>query len=236
MGGIVVEVGDASRDEFAAVLKQHRVPAIEIGRTVAPVPALPTLVLGGLPIAQFGTGEQKTEWLVPMAEGKVILTAALLDAGSSDAGAPATKATPDGSGWKIDGEKSLVPAAHLVRRILVPAVTPDGVGIFLEPLGHNPAINLVRRLTPHLRTPDERPLRMSDLQTLRRYFTNVETRFVNLSTLFSVPFAYAPGGSLLRRSLGIADRGLFETLLDLPHLVGAVGGFRRLPYQLRKLL
>jgi phosphoribosylformylglycinamidine synthase len=34
MGGIVVEVGDASRDEFAAVLKQHGVPALEIGRTV----------------------------------------------------------------------------------------------------------------------------------------------------------------------------------------------------------
>jgi len=88
----------------------------------------------------------------------------------------------------------------------------SGVAIFLEPLGHNPLINLVRWLTPHLRTPDERPLRMADLQTLRQHFGHVETRFVNLSTLFSIPFAYAPGGRLLRRSLVVADRGLFATL------------------------
>ncbi len=31
----------------------------EIGRTVAPVPALATLVLGALPIERFGSGEQK---------------------------------------------------------------------------------------------------------------------------------------------------------------------------------
>jgi len=32
-----------------------------------------------------------------------------------------------------------------------------GIGVFVEPLGHNPLVNLFRRLTPHWRTPAERP-------------------------------------------------------------------------------
>jgi SAM-dependent methyltransferase len=99
-------------------------------------------------------------------------------------------------------------ASREIARVL----KKDGVGIFLEPLGHNPAINLVRRWTPQLRTPDERPLRMADLQGLRTDFGTVEMRFVNLSTLFSVPFAHLRGGHTLRRMLGIADRGLFTAL------------------------
>src|SRR5215213_1278890 len=34
-------------------------------------------------------------------------------------------------------------------------LTPGGHAIFMEPLAYNPAINLYRRMTPHLRTPDE---------------------------------------------------------------------------------
>jgi phosphoribosylformylglycinamidine synthase subunit PurL len=35
MGGIVVEVGDGSREELSALLKKHDVPSLEIGRTIA---------------------------------------------------------------------------------------------------------------------------------------------------------------------------------------------------------
>src|SRR5512140_2030444 len=34
----------------------------EIGRVVAPTPVLPTLVLGGLAIAQFGSDAQRKQW------------------------------------------------------------------------------------------------------------------------------------------------------------------------------
>lgn len=34
----------------------------------------------------------------------------------------------------------------------------EGKAIFLEPLGHNPIINLYRKVTPKLRTVDEHPL------------------------------------------------------------------------------
>ena len=103
----------------------------EIGRAVAPVPLLPALVLASLPIAEFGTDEQKRAWLAPVASGEAILTGALVDAGSSDPSAPATTAKRDGDVWVLEGEKRLVPAVHLARRVLVPATTDEGVGIFL---------------------------------------------------------------------------------------------------------
>ena len=39
---------------------------------------------------------------------------------------------------------------------------------------HNPALNLFRKMTPHLRTPDEHPLMMSDLQLARTGFRSIE--------------------------------------------------------------
>ena len=49
------------------------------GRAVAPVPLVPTLVLGALPIARFGTDEQQETWLPGVADGSVILTGAVDD-------------------------------------------------------------------------------------------------------------------------------------------------------------
>jgi alkylation response protein AidB-like acyl-CoA dehydrogenase len=103
----------------------------ESGRAVAPVPLLPALVLASLPIAEFGTDEQRRAWLAPVASGETILTGALVDAASSDPCAPATTAKRDGDAWVLEGEKRLVPAVHLARRVLVPASTDRGVGIFL---------------------------------------------------------------------------------------------------------
>ena len=41
----------------------------EVGRTVAPVPVFPSLVLGALPLAQFGSEAQKSAWLPSVASG-----------------------------------------------------------------------------------------------------------------------------------------------------------------------
>ncbi len=103
----------------------------EVGRCVAPVPALPALVLGGLPVARFGTPAQQERWLPALAAGEAILTAALLDPDAADVTAPAARARRDGDGWRLQGRKSLVPAAHLARRVLVPAAADAGVGLFL---------------------------------------------------------------------------------------------------------
>ncbi len=103
----------------------------EVGRAVAPVPALPTLVLGALPIARFGTAAQKKQFLPAVATGDMLLSAALVDADSGDIRMPATRARRDGSGWRLDGRKRFVAAAPLAERIVVPAVTDQGVGLFL---------------------------------------------------------------------------------------------------------
>jgi alkylation response protein AidB-like acyl-CoA dehydrogenase len=126
--------------EEACVLLQ------EIGRAVAPVPVLPTLVLGALPIAALGTPVQKKDWLLPVAAGKVLLTGALADASAADPERPATRARRDGRGWLIDGEKLAVPAAHLAARIVVPAATEEGVGLFLvDPRARG--VSLTRQVT-----------------------------------------------------------------------------------------
>ncbi len=103
----------------------------ELGRQVAPVPALETLVLGALPLAGFGSEAQRARWLPRVAAGDAVLTAALVDAESSDAAAPATRARRDGDAWVLDGAKRVVPWAARADAVLVLAATPEGVAGFL---------------------------------------------------------------------------------------------------------
>jgi len=101
------------------------------GRAVAPIPLVPTLVLGALPIARFGSGEQQS-LLAGVIDGSVILTAALSEAGDYlTPSLPATSAIADGAGWRLTGTKVTVPAAHLASRILVPAKVDGGAGVFV---------------------------------------------------------------------------------------------------------
>jgi len=104
--------------EAALVLEQ-------IGRTVAPVPYLATVVLGGLPIARLGSDTQRDAWLPGVASGEAVLTAALVEFGG-DPLVPQTTATRDGDGWVLDGQKDCVPAGLVASRVLVPASTDDG--------------------------------------------------------------------------------------------------------------
>jgi alkylation response protein AidB-like acyl-CoA dehydrogenase len=104
----------------------------EAGRHLAPVPLLPTLLLGGLPIAHFGTPEQRARWLAPVTGDEGVLTAALEEPASHAPSRPRTRARRDGDTWRLEGEKVGVPAAHLARAVLVPARTDgDGVGVFV---------------------------------------------------------------------------------------------------------
>src|SRR5438445_1973085 len=103
----------------------------EVGRTVAPLPVLPTVVMGALPIAELGTPAQRERLLPPVIAGEAVLTAALVEAGG-DAVQPATTATADGDGWRLDGVKICVPAGMLAAHVLVAARTSDdAVGVFI---------------------------------------------------------------------------------------------------------
>src|SRR5207248_313738 len=108
----------------------------EVGRTVAPVPYLATVAMAAMPIAEFGTAEQRTRLLAGVADGDTVLTAALTELVNTDPLAPQTTAKPYASQWRLTGTKSLVPAAHLAAGVLVPAATADGIGVFLvDPKG-----------------------------------------------------------------------------------------------------
>jgi alkylation response protein AidB-like acyl-CoA dehydrogenase len=103
----------------------------QAGRTVAPVPLVPTLVLGALPIAEHGTPEQRQRYLPPVVAGNLILTAALAEVGTEPT-RPVTTARRDGAVWRLDGVKVCVPAGRLAGRVIVPAATgEESLGLFL---------------------------------------------------------------------------------------------------------
>jgi SAM-dependent methyltransferase len=89
-----------------------------------------------------------------------------------------------------------------LRRVL----KPGGRGIFYEPVAYNPAVNFYRRLTPHLHTEDEHPLKRADLQAMSRAFTRADFRFGDFFALGAIPFLRFPGGRFLLRIGEAADR------------------------------
>ena len=104
----------------------------EVGRTVAPVPAWATLVLGALPIARFGNDALRARWLPDVVKGRVLLSGALEEPDSDDPALPSTLAEADGSAWRLSGAKMPVPIADSAERLVVSARTGDGrAGLFL---------------------------------------------------------------------------------------------------------
>ena len=103
----------------------------EIGRHVAPLPVVPTLVSGALPIAQFGSDAQQA-LLDGVVAGTTILTAALTEM-LAPFDSPTTTAKPDGDGWRLDGAKTCVPYFDVASHVLVPAAVGDDVAVFLVP-------------------------------------------------------------------------------------------------------
>jgi alkylation response protein AidB-like acyl-CoA dehydrogenase len=97
----------------------------EAGRAAAPVPLWASLVLGGLPIARFGSADLRSELLAPMAAGDKVLTAALIEPGA-DPTRPTTTAKRSADGWEVTGYKTCVPAGTVASAVLVPATTNDG--------------------------------------------------------------------------------------------------------------
>lgn len=101
---------------------------------------------------------------------------------------------------------------HQAYREISRVLAPGGYALFIEPLGYNPFINLYRRLTPRLRTPDEHPLLMRDIDLAKRYFRRIEIQYFYLTTLLALPVAATPIGRRLIPLLNSVDRLLFRVL------------------------
>jgi len=93
-----------------------------------------------------------------------------------------------------------------VSRVLA----PGGRALFLEPMGHNPLINLYRARTPEQRSADEHPLLAEDLDLARRHFARVDATFFHLLSLLALPFRSSSGFDDLLRKLDAGDRALFR--------------------------
>lgn len=63
---------------------------------------------------------------------------------------------------------------------------PNGRILFHEPLGENPVAKIIRALTPYARTKDERPLSVSDIHEISRYFDCQEFVSGGISTAIAV--------------------------------------------------
>ena len=77
-----------------------------------------------LPILSFGTDEQRSRFVPPLARGEAIGAFALTETeAGSDAGALRTKAEPDGDGWRISGTKQFISTARFAGTFLLFART-----------------------------------------------------------------------------------------------------------------
>ncbi|WP_067887010.1 acyl-CoA dehydrogenase family protein [Nocardia vaccinii] len=97
-----------------------------LGRSVAPVPYLWSIVLGAGALAEFGSQTQRA-LAAEAASGAKILTVALSEERNWEPSKPVTTAAREGDAWRVTGLKITVPFARQATRILVPAmVFPSG--------------------------------------------------------------------------------------------------------------
>ena len=92
---------------------------------------------------------------------------------------------PDGSFDAVFGNGvlhhvDLLPALKEIRRVL----KPGGKAAFIEPLKHNPLIDVYRRLAAGNRTPTEFPLGFGDFKRIRTVFPKLEHKEFWLFTLY----------------------------------------------------
>lgn len=123
-------------------LRQDVELAMELGYTSLAVRSMfgTNNGIAGQVLVGFGTQEQKSRWLAPIATGDVVASFALTEpgAGSNPAGL-LTKAIRDGSDWLITGQKRFITNAPTAELFIVFARTRPaddrgaGIAVFLVP-------------------------------------------------------------------------------------------------------
>jgi alkylation response protein AidB-like acyl-CoA dehydrogenase len=108
-----------------------------LGAGPVPEPYLPAAVLAGGLLAAGGSDAQRQRWLAALASGEsVVVPASIERAAGHEIALTATRATRDGSGWVLDGDKSAVASGDVAQAWLVPARTADGtIAFFLVERG-----------------------------------------------------------------------------------------------------
>ena len=130
------------------------------GKVVAPVPLWATLVIGALPIAEFGSDSLQATLLPGVVAGDVLLSAALADVADDIAvggeGVPVVTGTRTGDGGlTLFGTAFAVPYAHVAARVLVPVATDGGIVVaVVDPMAAGVTVERAyttnREIHPHL--------------------------------------------------------------------------------------
>ena len=116
---------DGSFVEAAVILEQ-------LGKNLVPEPYLASVVLGGYALALAGEQAQQERWLAPMLEGETSLALAWAEAGSRfDPTRVSCEARQGGEGLTLWGDKRFVLNGHAADQLIVSAVGPEGLSLFV---------------------------------------------------------------------------------------------------------
>lgn len=101
---------------------------------LVPEPYLASVVLGGMSVFRAGSAEQHEAYLSPMIAGESSLALAHSERHSRyETSVVETKAVPDGSAYRLTGSKSWVLNGHHADQLIVSALAPQGVTLFVVP-------------------------------------------------------------------------------------------------------
>jgi 3-oxocholest-4-en-26-oyl-CoA dehydrogenase beta subunit len=103
--------------------------ATQQGRSVAPVPLVPSVVTA-LVLAQFA-GVHAASLVAGAAAGEIVLTSALAEPGANTVAVPSVIATPIDGGYRLTGWKPAVPYAQHAAHVVVPASADGIAALFL---------------------------------------------------------------------------------------------------------
>jgi alkylation response protein AidB-like acyl-CoA dehydrogenase len=122
---IPAEYGGAGADFLSYVLVLEELSRADAG--VGVTVAVHTSAVA-LPILTFGTDEQRSRFVPPLARGEAIGAFALTESGAgSDAGALRTRADPGPEGWTISGAKQWITNARFAGTFLLFARTDQSI-------------------------------------------------------------------------------------------------------------
>jgi alkylation response protein AidB-like acyl-CoA dehydrogenase len=111
-----------------------------LGRFVAPVPYLESIVMGAMPLAAFG-GPAQHDLVRAIADGSALVTAAVHEDWWSGVRDPRVSARRDRSGWRIEGVKEAVPYAPLADHMVLSVQTDEGARLCVVDASH-PAVEV----------------------------------------------------------------------------------------------
>jgi alkylation response protein AidB-like acyl-CoA dehydrogenase len=107
---------------------------VALGRQIAAVPYLESIVLAAGALAKFGSEALQRDWATPAVKGEKVLTVAL-DGEMGEGPVQATPSGSAGSGYRLTGSRALVGYGPVADAFLVSAETDSGVKVFLVAAG-----------------------------------------------------------------------------------------------------